>query len=195
MGTAVVPPTTAIIRNVPVVVKWIRSCRGGRWMVLPQERGCVWEMVPLRHPQQHICPAAASHCCRLAPGVANFDFILCYSYILVVCVALLEITLITYALLGCFYIAIDISADLFHLLVDCLPTLSVIQTGQRRIIEWLWIMKWKVCERYRSCHYSGHCSSIRGTEENHENLNNNSRFPGQDSNPALAEYESEGLLL
>jgi hypothetical protein len=35
-------------------------------------------MVPLRHLQQHICPAAASHCCRLAPGFANFDFILLF---------------------------------------------------------------------------------------------------------------------
>lgn len=93
----------------------------------------------------------------------------------------------SYAPLLCFHIDIDINADLFHLFVGCLPTLSVIGTGQRRMIKWLWIMNWKGFERNRSYHYLGHCSSIWEIEENHENLSNDTLFPGQDSNPAPPE--------
>lgn len=145
-------------------------------------------------------PTAHMPCCRvtlLPAGSWSREF--WFYFLVFVCsggvCCVLGVTLVSYAPLRFFHIDIDISADLFNLFVGCLPTLSVIQTGQCRMIDWLIVNNEveRLWEKPIMSLFMALFFYLRNWRKS-QKLINYSWFSGQDSNPAPAEYKSEGLL-
>jgi hypothetical protein len=86
-------------------------------------------------------------------------------------------------------------ACLFVCLFVCLTPLCKHLTQYRvESRDERWMMNWESCGRKQSsCNFKALSRNLPGTDENHENLSNDSRSPGRDLNLGPPEYEA-GVL-